>query len=99
MTNEKVIELEAQIRQLVKEKEIASKQVNNQSMELEKLRKAHQQQLEELAEVKTEKNRISKEIDQALQDKEKAESARRSYEVWEPNHLFIKIMDGLLVLI
>ncbi|KAI8578941.1 hypothetical protein K450DRAFT_244217 [Umbelopsis ramanniana AG] len=81
VTNEKVIELEAQIRQLVKEKEIASKQVDNQSMELEKLRKAHQQQLDELAEVKIEKNRISKEIDQALQDKEKAESAKRSYEM------------------
>ncbi|KAH8549668.1 hypothetical protein BGW37DRAFT_502171 [Umbelopsis sp. PMI_123] len=80
-TNDKVIELEAQIRQLAKEKEIASKQVDNQSMELEKLRKAHQQQLEELAEVKSERNRISNEITQAQQDKEKAESAKKSYEM------------------
>jgi cell division protein FtsB len=80
----------------MKEKEIASKQVDNQSMELEKLRKAHQQQLDELAEVKTEKNRISKEIDQALQDKEKAESAKRSYEVWKSNDIFFFSMKGAL---
>lgn len=80
-TTDNVKELKAQIDQLVKEKGILSKQTDNQNMELEKLKKDFQKQGSNLDEVKAERDRVSKELDQAMQDKSKAESAKRSYEV------------------
>jgi septal ring factor EnvC (AmiA/AmiB activator) len=66
---------------LSKEKEIASKQIVNQNMELEKLRKQHDQQIQRYDEVKADLDRVSKEVSQAVLDKERAESAKRSSEV------------------
>lgn len=56
-------------------------------MELEKLKKDYHQKEAQFEEVKIDRDRLSKEINQNVQDKEKAESAKRSYEVCLRNDL------------
>ncbi|KAG2186000.1 hypothetical protein INT43_002438 [Umbelopsis isabellina] len=80
-TNETVNELKEKMNLLMKEKEIASKQIINQSMELEKLRKVYEQQIHKYDEVKSDLDQVSKEVSQAVLDKERAESAKRSFEM------------------
>ncbi|KAM3589626.1 hypothetical protein VKS41_000484 [Umbelopsis sp. WA50703] len=80
-TTETVNDLKEKMNLLSKEKEIASKQIVNQNMELEKLRKQHDQQIQRYDEVKADLDRVSKEVSQAVLDKERAESAKRSSEM------------------